>query len=84
MSVGVRELKANLSEYLARASNGEEVIVTDRSRPIARLVAYTATSDVDRGIDEGWLEAPRRTQLGDATPIRSPRSSVETLAEDRG
>jgi prevent-host-death family protein len=84
MPVGVRELKANLSEYLARASSGEEVIVTDRSRPIARLVAYTATSDVGRGIDEGWIEAPRRTGLGDAAPIRSPRSSVETLAEDRG
>jgi hypothetical protein len=47
-------------------------------------VAYTAISDVGRGIDEGWIEAPRRTGLGDAAPIRSPRSSVETLAEDRG
>jgi prevent-host-death family protein len=84
MTVGVRELKANLSEYLARASNGEEVIVTDRYRPIARLVAYHASSEVDRGIDEGWIEAPRRTRLGEATPIRSPRSSIETLTEDRG
>jgi prevent-host-death family protein len=61
MGVGIRELKANLSEYLARAAGGEETVVTDRNRPVVRLVAYTAPSDVERGIDEGWIEAPHRT-----------------------
>jgi prevent-host-death family protein len=84
MSVGVRELKANLSEYLARAERGEEVIVTDRNRPIARLVAYANSSTVERGVEEGWIEAPRRTQL---TAIRRRSSSVptaEALEQDRG
>jgi prevent-host-death family protein len=84
MSVGVRELKANLSELLARAANGEEIVVTDRNRPIARLIAYTAPSDVERGIDEGWIEAPRRTRLGTVERSRSPRSTIEALDEDRG
>jgi len=34
----VSELKASLSEYLGRVKAGEEVVVTDRGRPIARLV----------------------------------------------
>ena len=38
MQVGIAELKARLSEYLARVQAGEELIVTDRSRPVARLV----------------------------------------------
>ncbi len=84
MPVGIRELKANLSDYLTRAAAGEEVIVTDRNRPVARLIAYSATSDVERGIDEGWIEAPRRTRLGHVDPIRSRRSTVEVLDEDRG
>ena len=37
MEVSVREMKNNLSKYLKRAQAGEEVIITDRGRPVARL-----------------------------------------------
>lgn len=37
-SAGVAQLKARLSEYLARVRAGEEVLVTDRGQPVARLV----------------------------------------------
>ena len=37
MEVSVRELKNRLSEYLKRVQAGEEVIVTSRHRPVARL-----------------------------------------------
>ena len=37
-SVAVARLKAALSEYLARVKAGEEVIVTERGRPIAKIV----------------------------------------------
>ena len=37
MNVGIRELKAHLSEYIARARKGEDVIITDRGNPVARL-----------------------------------------------
>lgn len=84
MAVGVRELKANLSEYLARASAGEEIVVTDRNRPVVRLVAYTAPSEVERGIEQGWIEAPRRAGLTEAAPVRSTRSTIQVLDEDRG
>jgi prevent-host-death family protein len=36
-TVGVRELKNRLSEYLRLVRAGERVIVTDRGRPIAEL-----------------------------------------------
>lgn len=36
-TTGVTELKAQLSRYLARVKAGEEVLVTERGRPIARL-----------------------------------------------
>jgi prevent-host-death family protein len=35
---GVRELNQNTSQVLARVSGGETVEITDRGRPIARLV----------------------------------------------
>jgi prevent-host-death family protein len=38
MKAGVAELKARLSHYLERVRAGQEVLVTDRGRPVARLV----------------------------------------------
>ena len=34
----VSELKASLSQFLAQVKRGEEVIVTERGKPVARLV----------------------------------------------
>lgn len=37
-TLGISDLKARLSQHLARVQAGEEVLITDRGRPIARLV----------------------------------------------
>lgn len=36
-AVGIRELKAKLSEYVRRVRDGEVVLVTDRGRVVAEL-----------------------------------------------
>jgi prevent-host-death family protein len=40
MTSTVSSLKAHLSENLRRVAEGETVIVTDRRKPIARIVPY--------------------------------------------
>ena len=35
--VGIAELKAHLSEYVARAKAGERIVVCDRQTPVAEL-----------------------------------------------
>ena len=42
LEVGVRDLKNNLSRYLGQVEAGIEVVVTNRSRPIARLTGMGA------------------------------------------
>jgi len=37
-TAAVSELKARLSEYLDRVKSGEEVLITDRGNPVARLL----------------------------------------------
>ena len=37
VSVGIRELKDRLSEYLPMVRSGEEILVTDRGEPVAEL-----------------------------------------------
>jgi len=43
--VGIRDLKNGLSKYIDRVQSGEEVIVTDRGRPVARLSPLDAPDD---------------------------------------
>ena len=84
MTVGIRELKARLSEYVSRAANGEQIVVTDRGRPVARLVGLGEASMIERGIEEGWVTPATRTRLEPASRFRAPRSIADVLDEDRG
>jgi prevent-host-death family protein len=86
MEVGVRELKARLSEYLDRAERGEIIRVTERGRPKAMLVPLPGKLRIEEGIAEGWITPPktktrRRRQI---RPVKADRSIAEILAEDRG
>lgn len=82
--VGIRELKAKLSEYVARAASGEQIVVTDRGRPVARLVGLAGTSMIERGIEEGWITPASRTRLEPIARLTAPRSVADVLDEDRG
>jgi prevent-host-death family protein len=46
-TVGVRDLKANLSRHLKRVKAGARLVVTDRGRPLATLAPVDATSGED-------------------------------------
>lgn len=63
-TVGVAELRQNLSKYLRRVERGERLLVTDRNRPVAELgPPATAGADLDRLIVEGRVSRPRRRGL---------------------
>jgi prevent-host-death family protein len=58
---GIRDLRDHLSRYLERVRAGEELTVTDRGRPIARLVPVDELHAFDRLVAEG-LVAPAATR----------------------
>ena len=68
--VGVRELKNRLSAHLDRVKGGEEIMVTEHGRPIARLSPVGV--DVDR-----------MTALVDAGIVRPPRATARRLPAKR-
>ena len=83
MDVGIAELRANLREWLAAASGGEEVVVTDRGVPIARLLPAAGSSTIDRLTAEGVIARPDRARRpkarGRELPVaRRPISDVVT------
>jgi prevent-host-death family protein len=83
-SVGVRELKQRLSEYLDRAERGELVLVTDRGRPKAMLGPLPGRARVEEGVAEGWITPGSGAGLGRIVRWESPRRVLDALAEDRG
>lgn len=83
MNVGIRDLKARLSEFVARAQAGEEVVVTERGRPVARLVPYSGRSALEAGIEGGWIDPPRRRGLEPVHRANSALSTIDVLEEDR-
>jgi prevent-host-death family protein len=57
--VGVAQLRRELKDWLDRAQAGDEVVVTDRGRPVARLSGIDTTSLLDQLIADGQISRPR-------------------------
>ena len=68
-SIGLFEAKTHLSELIARAERGEEVIITRHNKPVAKLVPVRREAAVE-GLDLGPIAAAK-VQLS-YTQIRSP------------
>ncbi len=63
-TVGIAELRQNISRYLQAVERGERVLVTDRNRPVAELGPPPSTgAALDRLIAEGRVERPLRRGL---------------------
>jgi prevent-host-death family protein len=45
--VGVRELRENLRTWLDRVKDGDEVVVTERGKPVARIAAFEPRSRLE-------------------------------------
>lgn len=63
-TVGLKTLKNKLSEYVRLAASGENVVITDRGRPVAEIVPPQTRPDLtpfeERGVREGWLGPAKR------------------------
>ena len=87
MDVGVRELKARLSEHLERVARGEVITVTSRGRRVALIVPMPGRDNVDRGIAEGWITrgADRAPEpVVRQRPLPGTPTTTELISQDRG
>ena len=70
-TVGVRELRQNLSRYLERVKRGEALVVTERGREVARLIPSGAAAEPYADLAE---------RFGSTVPIERIESIAERLA----
>ncbi|MEP6508444.1 MAG: type II toxin-antitoxin system prevent-host-death family antitoxin [Gemmatimonadales bacterium] len=90
-SVGIRELKNNLSHYVREVVAGRRVTVTDRGRVVALLVppghADQRSSRYDELIASGVIRPTleRGDPLADFPLLRLPSgTAADLIDEDRG
>ena len=91
--VSISELKAKLSEYLEAVRAGEEVIVTDRGRPVARIAPVSGPEDSESRLQmlirTGQARPPDRAGGLDLELLRAHRPTVpgaglsESIIEER-
>lgn len=87
VTAGIRELKAHLSRYVQKVKTGEVVIITERGKPVARIVPTETSIEVRlKELEQAGLIAwsGRRLQaVGTVARARGRKSVAEMLLEDR-
>jgi len=86
-TIGIRDLKAHLSNYVQQAKSGNVVVITERGQPVARLTPIRPTIEqrLDELIEAGLLEWSGQ-RLSPSTPViatRGNKTVAELLLEDR-
>ncbi len=83
--IGIRELRQSASVHLRAVSAGEEIMVTDRGRPVARLVAASvAEQRLAEMVAAHALIPPSRPRRRFSTTSRLAGSDLSSVvAADR-
>jgi prevent-host-death family protein len=85
--IGIRELKTRLSSYLRQVRAGETIIITDRGRPIGRIVPIMMTTHDQLEVlrSAGLIDWNGETisKIDPVAQITGKRTVAELLIEDR-
>lgn len=93
ISVGIKELKAKLSSFVARAREGEEIVITDHGKDMALMVPLSrerraVKSLTDNGMAKwtGGNPKGRPVAIPRGRPFRKPslRTAVDPLSGETG
>ncbi len=90
ISAGIRHVKNNLSKLLAQVKAGEEIVITERGRPIARMISEEKGDKSIRAalaplVEKGLITLPSKHLSRDnIAPIEiSGKPVSEMVIEDR-
>jgi prevent-host-death family protein len=89
-SVGIRDAKMHLSKYIKMVQKGTEVIITDRGRPVGKIVPVqnedlTLEDRIKALEDQGLIEKQSTKRIQKIpSPIPVPENIAQKfLQEDR-
>lgn len=85
MEVGVRELRDNLSKWIGRAKRGQNILITERGKPVARLTRVEESPALERLIAKGIVTPARhsKTKIRRGDLIKTKGSISDLVKEQR-
>ncbi len=85
VDVAIRELRATLTRFVERANAGEQIVVTDRGVPVARLVPADHEALLDRLEREGRVTRAKRpkSRASKAKRVQATGPVAELVGELR-
>jgi prevent-host-death family protein len=86
MDVAVTELRAHLREWIEQVRSGDEVVITDRGVPVARLLGLTSTATLERLTADGVIGRPlaaHRPRASGRPRPRVHRPLADTISDER-
>ena len=75
-TVGIKELKNRLTEYLRRTRKGEEIVITDRGKPIAIIQAIHSAEKL-QSLEARLAKLAARGLV--SLPTRKPRRKIRLV-----
>lgn len=79
-TIGLRELNQNPSKAVARVRSGVSIVVTDRGKPVLRMVPEPESEDtLHRMIAAGEVRPPAESGMPDVIEGLAPE--IESLSE---
>lgn len=83
-TVGIRELKSKLSEYMERTREGERFLVTDRGEPVAEIIPLSPERRaLAKLVSEGAVEWQGGKPKGLRGVVVRGEPVSETIIRDR-
>lgn len=85
MDVAISTLRAELANWIERVRAGEEVVVTDRGIPVARLLSVDTAPLIEQLTRSGVLSRPRaeRPSASGAPRVHAEGPVAELVSEQR-
>lgn len=86
MDVSVSNLRSHLSDWLDRVQDGEDVVVTERGTPVARIVpvaASTLLADLEKECLIARPSTSDRPRAGEFRRIDAKRSVAQVVTNQR-
>ena len=80
--VGIRDLRDHLSRWIGRVRQGEEIVVTDHGRAVARIVPFETPRRLDQLIAEGKVTPAATARRTLPRRVRATRP-VSPLVDDQ-
>ncbi|WP_179429443.1 type II toxin-antitoxin system Phd/YefM family antitoxin [Spelaeicoccus albus] len=75
MDVTISRLRAELATWIERAQDGEEIVITDRGTPVARLSSVETAPLIEQLTSSGVLTRPRHSSRPEARSTSRVRAS---------